>query len=61
MENLRDPLPTKVALFVEPDNLRYFATDKPGWKLMALFIQTLPKLAGCGVIAFIAAIWRGWI
>ena len=54
-------MPIKVALFVEPDNLRYFATDKPGWKLMALFIQTLPKLAGCGVIAFTAAIWRGWI
>jgi len=61
MKNLRDPLPTKLALFVEPDNLRYFASDRPGWKLIALFVQTLPKLANCCVIAFVAAVWKGWI
>ena len=61
MENPADPLPTKLALIVEPDNLRYFASEKPGWKLTALFVQTLPKLVGYGVIVFVAAAWRGWI
>ena len=61
MENVRDSLPTKLALFVEPDNLRYFASEKPGWKITAVFVQTLPKLVGYAVIVFVTAVSKGWI
>jgi hypothetical protein len=51
MDHLPEPQPRKIDLSLRIDYLRYFANEKPGWKLAALCVLVLPSLVFALVVA----------